>query len=114
MAYDPALVDPGDGPPMTASLDAGRPNPFLPALHGEVRIPFALTRPSAATRLTLYAADGVIVRSFDLGARSARWHLVPWDGANDSGEPVGSGIYYAVLEAEGVSLRRPLAVVRDR
>ncbi len=39
---------------------------------------------------------------------------ISWDGTNESGEPVGSGIYYAVLEAEGLSLRRALAVVRGR
>ena len=111
--YDPGLVD-EVGPPTAASLDPVWPNPFRPAGHGAARIPFALHRPSAAGSLTLYAADGRRVRQFDLGARSARRHLVSWDGTNESGEPVGSGIYYAVLEAEGVSLRRPLAVVRDR
>ena len=111
--YDPGLVD-EVGPPAAASLDPVWPNPFRPAGHGAARIPFALHRPSAAGSLTLYAADGRRVRQFDLGARSARRHLVSWDGTNESGEPVGSGIYYAVLEAEGVSLRRPLAVVRDR
>ena len=111
--YDPGL---GGTAPAAARLDPGWPNPFRPALHGEARIPFALSRPSAATRLILYAADGGRVRSFDLGPLAARRYLdrVRWDGANESGEPVGSGIYYAVLEAEGVSLRRPLAVVRDR
>ena len=111
--YDPGLVD-EVGPPAAASLDPVWPNPFRPAGHGAARVPFALHRPSAAGSLTLYAADGRRVRQFDLGARSARRHLVSWDGTNESGEPVGSGIYYAVLEAEGVSLRRPLAVVRDR
>ncbi len=111
--YDPGLVD-EVGPPAAASLDPVWPNPFRPAGHGAARIPFALHLPSAAGSLTLYAADGRRVRQFDLGARSARRHLVSWDGTNESGEPVGSGIYYAVLEAEGVSLRRPLAVVRDR
>ena len=114
VAYDPGLVDEGVAPPVAARLEAGWPNPFRPAVHGDVLIPFALKRPSAEVRLTVYAADGGRVRSFDLGARSARRHFVPWNGANESGEPVGSGIYYAVLEAEGVSLRRPLAVVRDR
>ena len=111
--YDPGLVD-EDGPPPFASLDPVWPNPFRPAGHGAAWIPFALHRPSAAGSLTLYGADGRRVRQFDLGARSARRHLVSWDGTNESGEPVGSGIYYAVLEAEGVSLRRPLALVRDR
>ncbi len=93
-------------------LGAVWPNPFRPWLHGEVWIPFS--RPSPDARLTLYAADGREVRRFDLGPRHAPRYFVPWDGANESGEPVGSGIYYAVLEAEGVSLRRALAVVRDR
>ena len=108
--YDPAL----GGPPPVAALDAGWPNPFRPWLHGEVEIPFALNRPSAATRLTLYAADGGQVRRFDLGDRAARRHRWTWDGTNEAGKPVGSGIYYVVLEADGLSLRRPLAVVRDR
>ncbi len=112
--YDPGLIAEGVTTPVASSLDAAWPNPFRPALHGDVLIPFSLHRPSAEVRLTLYAADGGRVRSFDLGARSARRHLVPWNGANESGEPVGSGIYYAVLEAEGLSLRRALAVVRDR
>ena len=109
--YDATL---GGPPPAAARLDPGRPNPFRPRLHGEVEIPFSLNRPSAATRLTLYAADGGQVRSFDLGDRAARRHRWTWDGTNEAGEPVASGIYYAVLEADGVSLRRALAVVRDR
>ena len=99
--YDPGLVD-DVGPPPLASLGPVWPNPFRPAGHGAARIPFALHRPSAAGSLTLYAADGRRVRQFALGARSARRHLLSWDGTNESGEPVGSGIYYAVLEAEGV------------
>ena len=55
--YDPGLVGEGVEPPLASRLDAW-PNPFRPALHGEVLIPFALHRPSAAGRLTLYAADG--------------------------------------------------------
>ena len=109
--YDPRLI--GEDAPLGSSLDAGWPNPFRPALHG-VHIPFALHRPSAAGRLTLYAADGGRVRRFDLGARSARPHLESWDGTNESGALVGSGTYYVVLEAEGVSLGRSLAVARDR
>ena len=106
--YD--LID--EWPP--TSLGPVWPNPVRPALHGEVRIPFVLSSPSAATRLTLRAADGRLVRQFVLGARSARRHLVQWDGANESGEPVASGIYYLVLEAEGITLRRTLALLGNR
>ena len=64
------------------------------------------------TLLTLFAADGTLVRRFDLGSRSARRHSVRWDGTNDDGSLVSSGIYYAVLEADGVQRRKPLAVIR--
>ena len=113
--YDPGLTTLGGPPPVAARLDAAWPNPFRPDRHGEVLIPFSLNRPGAEVRLTLYAADGRLVRSFDLDDRAAKRHLdLAWDGTNESGEPVGSGIYYAVLEAGGLSLRRALAVVRDR
>ena len=114
MEYDPGLVGEGVEPPLASRLDAGWPNPFGPALHGEVLILFALHRPSrrrAPDRVRRRRGTAAQLRS---GGELRPRHMVSRDGTNESGALVGSGIYYALLEAEGVSLRRSLAVVRDR
>jgi hypothetical protein len=48
-----------------------------------------------------------------LGVRAARAHTEVWDGTNEEGQPVGSGIYYYVIEGEGFRASRTLAVVRE-
>jgi hypothetical protein len=112
VTYDPEMVD--APAPTQLSLEAGVPNPFRPGQHGETFVSFDLDQPSDDTSLSLFAADGTLVRRFDLGARSARRHSVRWDGTNTEGALVASGIYYAILDADGVVRRQPLAVIRDR
>ena len=103
-----------DGPtPTSLALEAGVPNPFRPGLHDVTFITFELSRASVRTLLTLFAADGAVVRQFNLGSRSARRHSIRWDGTNEDGMLVGSGIYYAVLQADGAQHRKPLAVIRE-
>ena len=111
VTYDPELID--EPAPSSLALEATVPNPFRPGRHSQMFINYELDRSSTVTRLTLFAADGSLVRQFNLGARLARRHSVPWDGTNDGGSLVSSGIYYAVLRADGVERRKPLAVIRD-
>jgi hypothetical protein len=108
--YDPELID--VEPPQATRLEGGWPNPFIPDLHQQALIPFELATASAVTRMSLFGVDGRLVQRYDLGPRSARRHFVRWDGTNETGSLVSSGIYYAVLEADGVARRAALAVVR--
>jgi WD40 repeat protein len=75
------------------------PNPFNP----ETWIPFDL-RNAADVAVTIYDAGGRIVRRLDLGEQSAgayrtRDRAAYWDGLNQQGETVGSGVYFAELVA---------------
>jgi hypothetical protein len=110
--YDPDLTD---APPATVfRLRPSRPNPFRPSIHSFTRIVFDLVRPSPATRLSIFSADGRLVWQEELGLRAAReGHVAVWDGRNVAGKLVGTGIYYCVLEAEGEKAMATLAVVRD-
>ena len=47
------------------------------------------------------------------GQRSARSFTATWDGTNQRGGAVASGIYFYVLEANGRAHQRTLAVVRE-
>ena len=54
--------------------------------------------------LTIYAANGTIVRILELGHQPAGIHqsrsrAAYWDGKNELGEPVASGIYFYTLTA---------------
>ena len=110
--FDPDLTD---APVALATLlKPNYPNPFRPGQHSHTRLAFDLAFPSRKTRLALFTANGTLVWEQDLGERAARAdHAVLWDGRNLAGNPVASGIYHLLLEADGTAAKRTLAVVRD-
>ena len=72
------------------------PNPFN--LHTTIR--YAL--PQAGTvRLCVYNLLGQRIRTLTDGYRSTGTYSVVWDGKNDSGRDVASGVYVYRLEIEG-------------
>ena len=85
--------------PEETVLLANYPNPFNP----ETWIPYELSEP-ADVALTIYAIDGQLVRTLALGHQPAgvyqsRSRAVYWDGRNEVGEPVASGIYFYTITA---------------
>ncbi len=109
--YDPDLTD--RELPLTFRLRQSFPNPFRPSVHQTTALPFDLSVPSLSTRLSIFAVDGRLVRSYDLGRLRAASHTrFSWDGRNAKGELVGSGLYYYVLEADQHRAQGTLAVVR--
>ena len=97
------------GPQETALLP-NYPNPFNP----ETWIPYELSEPADVT-LTIYAANGQIVRQLPLGHQSAgtyqsRDRAVYWDGRNAVGEPVASGVYFYTLTAGDFTATRKMLI----
>lgn len=109
--YDPGLQGTGVQP-LALSLEQNFPNPFRLGRHLETLIRFELPEAETDLRLSIFAADGGLVRRFDLGAQPARSFVQAWDGNNEEGTQVASGLYYYVLEAGDQRLQRTLAVVR--
>jgi flagellar hook assembly protein FlgD len=99
--------------PGALALLPNYPNPFRPIQDDDTTIAFELNQSSQITSLSIYTADGALVRRFDLGARSARRYTVRWNGKNEEGVLVGSGLYHYVLEAAGQHRRATLALIRD-
>ena len=87
------------------------PNPFNP----ETWIPYQLANDADVT-LTVYDTKGSLVRQFDLGYQSAgfytnRTKAAYWDGRNEIGESVASGVYFYQLQAgDYIDLRRMVIV----
>ena len=85
--------------PEETSLLSNYPNPFNP----ETWIPYQLAAAADVT-VRIYSANGTIVRTLELGHRSAgiyqnRTRAAYWDGRNAQGEQVASGIYFYTLTA---------------
>ena len=85
--------------PAETALLPNYPNPFNP----ETWIPYQLAKP-AEVSVSIYAADGKLVRSLALGHKQAgiysdKSRAAYWDGKNKQGEPVASGIYFYTLTA---------------
>ena len=88
------------------------PNPFNP----ETWIPFQLAKPANVT-LNIYAIDGQLVRTLQLGNKlpglyHSKNRAAYWDGKNAYGEPVASGIYYYNLSTGEFSATRRMVIRR--
>ena len=58
-------------------------------------------------------SKGRIVRRLDGGTRGAGSHETPWDGREDRGGAVASGVYFVLLEVAGeVTTRKVVRVDR--
>ncbi|MBN2008825.1 T9SS type A sorting domain-containing protein [candidate division KSB1 bacterium] len=75
--------------PATAELGQNYPNPFNP----ETTIRFDLTSPSRVI-LTVYNSLGQQVTTLVNGQAASGVHQVTWDGTNNIGQIVPSGVYY--------------------
>jgi len=109
--YDPSLRETAS--PVALGLGDAYPNPFTSPAHTHAILPYQLSASSSKTHLALFDAGGELVRRFDLGSRAPRAYSHAWDGTNEEGQLVGSGIYYYVLETDQGEVRKTLALVRD-
>ena len=88
------------------------PNPFNP----ETWIPYHLTE-EASVAIQIYDAEGARVRKLDLGHRSAGAYLTRdaaayWDGRNDFGEALSSGLYFYQLRVGEFSATRRMILIK--
>ena len=112
--FDPSLTDPDQPAALATLLKPNYPNPFRPDRDETTQLVFDLAVPSTQTRLSIFSANGDLVWREELGPRPARENYTEeWDGRNAAGNPVASGIYHLLLEADGTAAKRTLAVVRD-
>ena len=88
------------------------PNPFNP----ETWIPFQLAKPTSVS-IQIYTSNGHLVRHIDLGYRPAdkfinRDKAIYWDGMNEAGEPVASGVYLCTMSAGEYTATRRMLIIK--
>ena len=85
--------------PERSFLFANYPNPFNP----ETWIPYQLVE-DADVMISIYKATGQLIRTLNLGHKSAGFYIdkgkaAYWDGSSEEGELVSSGIYFYTIQA---------------
>ena len=88
-------------------LEQNVPNPFNPV----TAIRFAVAEPGTV-RLVVYDVGGRPVRVLVEGVRQASWHEATWDGRDDSGQAVASGVYVYQLERPGYTESKKMVLLR--
>ena len=83
------------------------PNPF----NAQTRIRFTLPRGGRVT-LEVYNVCGQRVRALMDGAAGAGGHEVLWDGTDDQGEPVSSGLYFCRMETDARARAAKMVLLR--
>lgn len=92
--------------PATFQLLGNYPNPFNP----ETTIAFEAPT-SAHVSLRIYNLQGQLIRNLFEKKIEAGRHQAAWNGANDLGVKVASGVYFYVLQSGATTISRKLALV---
>ena len=98
--------------PEKTVLLANYPNPFNP----ETWIPYHLAN-DTDVQILIYDINGALVRQLDLGHQRAGYYTnrsraAYWDGRNEFGEQVATGVYFYHLQADNMSLLRKMVILK--
>jgi len=96
------------------------PNPFRPAQISQTTICFTTNEPVAERNIDIYNVAGELVHSAPeneiflegIDPRDRRVYKYNWDGKNDYGEKVASGVYIYVVNADGNKKVGKLAIIK--
>ena len=102
----------GVGTPKQTVLLQNYPNPFNP----ETWIPYHLSEAALVT-LSIYDTTGQRIRTLSLGFQAAgfyqsRSRAAYWDGRNDLGEQVSSGVYFYQLSTPSEHQMKRMVIVK--
>jgi hypothetical protein len=101
-----SFKDGGEQLPTEYALSQNFPNPFNPSTS------FALSLPEASDySVRIFNITGQQVKSFS-GHLEAGVHTILWDGRNEQGSSVASGVYFYKAEASGFTETRKMMMLK--
>ncbi len=98
----------GAGPvPTSYALMQNYPNPFNPSTTIQFRLPEA-----SEVNLTIYNVLGQEVRSLIAGVKEAGTHTVEWDGRDNNGSAVQSGMYFYRIQTPSFTEAKKMTLLK--
>jgi len=101
------IVDETSSLPSVVSLSQNYPNPFNPQTVIVFEIPV-----SGSVVLEVFDNSGRRIRTLVKGIHPAGRYSVQWDGKDESGRIVGSGIYFYQLHAGDVRITKKMLLIK--
>jgi hypothetical protein len=93
--------------PFSSGLDQNHPNPFNP----QTTIHYTVAAPSRVT-VVVYDATGRLVRTLVNEEQTAGARDVAWNGIDDRGQAVASGVYFCKLSAGKFTQTRRMVMLK--
>ncbi|OGS44569.1 MAG: hypothetical protein A2539_01470 [Elusimicrobia bacterium RIFOXYD2_FULL_34_15] len=97
--------------PTVGKLFQNAPNPFVTSKKAYTTISYDIAE-NAFVSLKIYTASGELVKTLVEESKLAGLYDVNWDGTNQSGESVASGVYIYHIKAGDLKASKILAVVK--
>jgi hypothetical protein len=105
--YDMVSVETANLSPDKFQLYQNYPNPFNP----QTRISFSLDL-EGPVKLVIYDVNGQIIKTIIDDVRTRGGHTYSWDGTDEEGKRVSSGLYYYRLTSDDQSQSRKMLIIR--
>ena len=94
----------------TFRLNAPFPNPA----RGPVTLSYEILDPAASVEILILSVGGRVVRRLEEAPGTVGEHRLVWDGTDEHGRPVASGVYLVRGHASGRSCHRGVVVLGHR
>jgi hypothetical protein len=110
MVFDPnasGLAEESANIPLTTRLHDNYPNPFNPTTT--IRFDLAKAGPVS---IIIYNSIGQKVRTLLDAAKQAGKYDFVWDGRNDHGNRVGTGVYFFRMKADDYQMTRKMVMIK--
>jgi uncharacterized delta-60 repeat protein len=89
-------------------------SPFPNPAHGATTLVFDLPNGGGRVDLAVYTVRGQLVRTLVRGSAERGRHTAVWDGADETGKPMATGVYFIRLAVSGSTRTEKLLMMRDR
>jgi hypothetical protein len=109
MESDVAMQKATPNLPDRLTLGRNYPNPFNPVTQIQIGVPAGIT---SQLDLKIYNVRGQLVKTVFVGTAPPGFHTFTWDGKNDRGVSVASGIYFARFAADRAVLTRKMILLK--
>jgi hypothetical protein len=91
----------------TFSLLQNFPNPFNPTTTIEYQLP-----KTGIVRIKIFNINGQLVKAFEIKDQNSGTHAVVWDGKNNGGQNVATGMYICQVAFENSVLAKKMLFIK--